>query len=173
LDYILRPRFVEAPKSLGIGNSLPNLELLHVVLDLGADPNENYGLISVWALFLCFLADVFMSAFSDDTFVKRLAYFGALEMLILNGAAALLPRSWLSDQGQYEQWFYIGRLDDGREELFSVRWPQARPAVEGDAKHGFEPWYAVGDLLEHFRPLFGPGVDKLRGLLNSRNGRPK
>ena len=158
---------------MGIGNSLPNLELLRIVLDFGANPNENYGLVSVWALFLCFLADEFTSD-EDGTFVKRLAYFGALEMLIHSGAAALLPRSWLSDQCQYEQYcWYDYWLGNGPEERFSYRWPRAWPAVEGSAKHGFEPWYAVGDLLEHFRPLFGPGVDKLRGLLNSRNGRPK
>jgi len=169
LDYILRPRFV----GVGIGNSLPNLELLRIVLDFGANPNENYGLISVWALFLCFLADMFTRD-EDGTFVKRLVYFGALEMLIHNGAAALLPRSWLSDQGQYEQCcLYDGWLDNGPEVRFSYRWPRALPAIEGSAKHGFESWYAVGDLLEHFRPLFGPGVDKLRGLLNSRNGRPE
>ena len=137
----------------------------------GGDLNENYGLISVWALFLCFSVDAFTNSIEDDTSVERPTNFGALEMLILNDAAALLPRSWLSDKGHYEQYFRDDCWPDcGPEERFSYRWPRAWPAVEESAKHRLELWYAVGDLLEHFRPIFGPGVDKLRGLLNSRNG---
>jgi hypothetical protein len=165
LDYILRPRFTHL---------LPNLELLRLVLDFGADPNENYGLVSVWALFLCLLADMLTKDISGgNVVVTRLAYFGALEMLIGSGAAALLPRSWLSDPGQYAQYIQLHDDDDlvgkGPEARFFYRWP----AVEGSAKHGSEQWYAVGDLLERFRPLFGQGVDELRALLNSRNARPK
>jgi hypothetical protein len=90
LDYILRPRFT-MNEQIGIGNHAPNSEYLGVALNFGADPNGMYGSATVWALFLCFLADFF----GDDWDQTYLPYTVALGMLIRAGAAPLLRRSWL------------------------------------------------------------------------------
>lgn len=167
LDYILRPRFARASEWIGIGNREPNLELLGVVLHFGADPNGMYGSVTIWALFLCFLADLFAELTEDDTYVE---YFGALEMLIRAGAAAILTKSWLSHETNYKYYAYVdGGMHMSPEELFSCRWPAAVPVTEWNPDLGSEPWYAVSDLLEHFRPHPGSGVDELKRLLDSRN----
>jgi len=165
LDYILRPRFVWMFTEIKIGNQKPNLELLDVVLRLGADPNEMYESVTLWALFLCFLADIFAGR-TDDTYFE---YSGALEMLIRAGAAPLLPKSWLSHETNYEDYVYgdFG-IYVSPEIRFSFRWPTVVPAMESDPDSGSEPWYAVGNLLEHFRPCLGSDVDKLRTLLDTR-----
>jgi len=167
LDYILRPRFARAPEWIGIGNREPNLELLEVVLHFGADPNGMYGSTTVWALFLCFLADSFDELTEDDTYVE---YLGALEILIRAGAAALLTKSWLSHEASYKYYAYVDAgMRMGPEELFSYRWPAAVPVMEWNPDLGSGPWYAVSDLLEHFRSHLGSDVDELKRLLESRN----
>jgi hypothetical protein len=59
LDYILRPRFAKKRWTICVGNQLPDSALLNVVLGFGADPNQRYQGVSIWALFLCFIADHF------------------------------------------------------------------------------------------------------------------
>lgn len=167
LDYILRPRFARASEWIRIGNREPNPELLGVVLHFGANPNGMYGSVTVWALFLCFLADLFAQRTGGGTYVR---YLGALEMLIRAGAAAILTKSWLSHETNYKSYSYDGvGMYMGAEDLFSYRWPAAVPVMEWNPDLGSEPWYAVSDLLEHFRPHLGSGVDELKRLLDSRN----
>ena len=96
LDYILRSRFAKERLTMCVGNQIPNLGLLKAVLGFGADPNHRYQESSVWALFLCFMADHFQETELDGTFVEEEAYLNALESLIEKGADVLLPRSWLA-----------------------------------------------------------------------------
>lgn len=167
LDYILRPRFAWL-FGLRIGNRKPNLEFLGVVLYFGADPNGLYGSVTVWALFLCFLADLFADV-TDDTYFE---YTIALEMLIRAGAALLLPKSWLLYKTNYKCYSYDGfEPDMSPEELFSYRWPAVVPAMGWNPDLGSKPWYAISDLLEHFRLHLGSGVDELRRLLDTRTSR--
>lgn len=166
LDYVLRPRFAWVSNWVGVGNRKPSLELLEVVLHLGADPNEIYGSTTVWALFLCFMVDFFAKMPEDNTYFE---YSGALEMLIRAGATLLLSKSLLSQETNYKYYYYfeIG-MDRSPEELFSYRWPGVVPAMERHPDLGSEPLYAVSDLLEHFRSHLGADVDKLRSLLYSQ-----
>jgi hypothetical protein len=162
LDYILRPRFAGSSSHMNIGNLRPNLKLLGAVLKFGADPNEKYGVGSVWAMFLCFLADTFAAFTDKEIAMDEMEYFGAMEMLICKGAVPLLPKSWLTEKSHYEYLPYVETdVADSHGELFSYRWPMALPVTEGLDNNGSEPWFAVSNLLEQFRPYFGSGVDKL------------
>lgn len=167
LDYILRPRFFGIDDTTKIGNRKPNLKLLKVALHFSANPNEMYGPTSVWALFLCFLADNFNTIMEAGSHFE---YTGALEMLIRAGAAVLLPKHWLSRETFYEAYSddFSFQLDMSLDERFSSRWPAAVPAVEleQDPGLGSGPWYAVSDLLEYFRPHLGSQVDKLKRALS-------
>jgi len=169
LDYILRPRFLRTISPMSIGNQRPNLELLGVVLHLGADPNEMYESVTVWSLFLCLLAD----SFAESTYDTYFQYSGALEMLIRAGAAPLLPKSWLSHETYYVYYapFFEFETYESPETRFSRRWPAAVPAMEWNPGLGSEPWYAVSHLLECFRSYLGSDVDKLRTLLDTRPSR--
>lgn len=168
LDYVLRPRFLEMTEWTNIGNKRPNLELLRVVLNLGANPNEIYGSASVWALFLCFLADLSLEFAENKIYLE---YWSALEMLIRAGADALLPKSWLSHESTCEVYSYEGTitLDMSPEERFSCRWPAAVPAMGWNPDLGYEPLYTVSGILESFRPHLRSDVDRLRRLLDSGN----
>lgn len=168
LDYILRHRFVLSTW-MRIGNQRPNLDFLKMVLHFGANPNEIYGSASVWALFLCFLADVF-GEIEEAEGKGRFEYSGALGMLLQAGADPLLPKSWLSQESSYEMYgidFFGGYM--GREERFSYRWPAAIPRMGPNPDSGPEPWYAVSDLLGHFRSHLGSDVDRLRQVLDEAN----
>ena len=165
LDYILRPRFMDVPNGLEIGNSAPNLEILRRALELGANPNEQYSQVSVWALSLNFLADWLVQG-TNHTLSTKQAYVGALTMLIYKGAAPLLPRSWLEFRDASDRFRSFGHDT----EAFEYRWPKSiTPVIEADGAI-LEPWYAVSDLLETFRDDFGADVDKIRRLLSNRDG---
>jgi hypothetical protein len=184
LDYILRPRFAMC-EEIGIGNCVPNLELLRAALCFGGDPNAMYGPTTVWALFLCFLADRFAKR-RDEPCLERDAalamliractapfakrrdepcqeYGAALAMLIRAGAAPLLPKSSLSYYTDYAQYsFKHSNMNMSSEALFHYRWPDAVPVMRWNPDSGSsEPWYAVSDLLEHFRPHLGSDVESL------------
>jgi hypothetical protein len=164
LDYILRPRFAMNPR-IDVGNHAPNSELLGVALNFGADPNGMYGSATVWALFLCFLADFF----GDDRDEPYLPYTVALGMLIRAGAAPLLRRSWLSQETNYK--YYSNpefEFEMTPDELFSYRWSAVAPLIECNQGIGPEPWYAVSDLLECFRYRLGSNVDVLKRMLDTR-----
>jgi hypothetical protein len=167
LDYILRPRFAMC-EEISIGNCEPNLDLLRVVLRFRADPNGMYGSVTVWALFLCFLADMFDER-TDDTYFE---YTVVLELLIRAGAAPLLPKSWLSYETKYKRYHYTNSgLHMSPDKLFSYRWPAVVPVMGSNPHLGYEPWYAVSDLLGEFRSHLGSGVDDLRRLLDARTSK--
>ena len=97
LDYILRPRFATKRMENCVGNQLPDLVLLNAVLEFGANPNQRYQRASVWAIFLCFIADHLNVQSLNCALIEEKTYFEALKIMIQNGADVLLPRCWLSD----------------------------------------------------------------------------
>jgi hypothetical protein len=165
LDYVLRPRFVGMMTDMEIGNQTPNIEVLRNVLQFGADPNEYYRSTSVWASFLCCIADLFKN---ESPAAACVDYYTALELMIMSGADELLPRPWLSMETDYEVYPYSFDKDVLPEARFSLRWPNAKIAKKMDSATGTGPWYHVGDLLEHFRKYFGSRVDRLKGIYSSR-----
>jgi hypothetical protein len=173
LDYILRPRFAGTTQHLKIGNRRPNLEFLYTTLKLGGDPNQTYGGISVWALFLCYLRDIFGTCTCRITHEDKTIYIEAIRMLILTGASPVLPSSWLSELGFYHSytdiWEGLSYWVPGA--MLDYRWPRVQPITGGCVNNRCEPYFAVSDLLEHFRPEFGSSVDHLKNLLDNSVGR--
>ena len=71
----------------------PQLGFLRTVLHLGAKSNGMYHGSSVWALFICYIADVFRL---NDSITRSLEYskfLGALTIMVQNGAQDLIPKS--------------------------------------------------------------------------------
>ncbi|KAF7504942.1 hypothetical protein GJ744_001589 [Endocarpon pusillum] len=153
LDYILRPRFRKMRPTMCVGNQLPDLALLNVVLAFDMDPNQRYHGVSIWALFLCFIADRFGGETPDTTPLEKSAYFEALKIMIQNGADVLLPRAWLSSIAYYQAYGWDSWFDNGSEERFLRRFSNITPKIQGSA--GDDIIYAVSDLLEHFKDRFG------------------
>lgn len=172
LDYILRPRFPGMYEEIDIGNQTPNLEMISSVLAKGADPNQAYQSSSVWALFLCFMADLFAFHPTEE---QDQVYTTALGLMIQAGAATFVPKSWLSAGTQYALYSYelFLSLPEGvqrsRNKRFSIRWPGALPAVNHVQDASSEPFYAVSDLLERFRPQLGSDIDELQLTLRHRD----
>lgn len=164
LDYILRPRFAASTAFLNIGNSVPNIDLLHRVLTFGADPNGLYRGVSVWALFLSSVAD-WLHRKSHISAISKQAYFIALRMMIDSGAALVLPRSWILSNGfcHYQR---FGCFQDGNEKY--NRWPKDMPTVEQAMTRLSQPSYTVADLLATFRVHFGPEINDLIALAKAR-----
>ncbi|KAI9687500.1 MAG: hypothetical protein M1822_002110 [Bathelium mastoideum] len=187
LDYILRPRFAQTTSFLKIGNQWPDLETLRRILEFGADPNEMYNGISVWALYLNFVNDLIGLEIAEsydpmnkstrlgiaEAHDKKDAYFGALAVLIQTGAALLLPVSWFPDGMEYyENLFYSSSLEYYFGDLESDRWPMSTPVIRPGDNGVSEPSYAVVDLIENFRSYFGSGIDELKWLIWNRQGTP-
>lgn len=170
LDYILRPRFPGMRMHIDIGNSAPNAEFISAVLSRGADPNEVYLSSSVWALFLCFVADLF--AFHPRE-KQGSVYTAALKLMIQAGAATSLPKSWLSAQTKYALYSYEPFLREGvrrsKNKRFSIRWPGAQPIQDHNQNAHSEPIFAIADLLERFRPQLGSDIDELKMALNHKD----
>jgi hypothetical protein len=162
LDYILRPRFYGMDRGMEIGNMRPNTEVLRNVLHFGANPNEHYQSSSVWAAYLCFLADLFSG---EPLEVTHIEYTIALDYMIRAGAHHQLPKAWLAAEGDYQ--LYVHELDNEQnpDALFSLRWPDAVRAKRRDSDLESEPVYDVADLLENFRSYLGAHVDRLKGLI--------
>jgi hypothetical protein len=169
LDYILRPRFAMC-EDLRIGYCRTSLEIVRAVLRFGADPNAMYGTASVWAHFLCFIADCAIIKGPRVLYAETCA---ALELLARAGAAPLLPESWLSNYTCYDQYKVVFPTSNGMspEVLFACRWSDVVPTTRRwDPDLGsFEPYYAVGDLLEQFRPEWGSKIDELKRLLDTQH----
>ena len=165
LDYILRPRFAKGRSTMCVGNQLPDSALLNAVLGFGADPNQKYQGVSIWALFFCFITDHFQEETLDGTFIEEATYFEALKIMIQNGADVLLPRNWLSDNAYFSA-FRANWLDDVSDELFGRRFPNIAPAIQGSTRN--DTFYAVSDLLELFRDRFGLSLDTLKTLVLQR-----
>jgi hypothetical protein len=166
LDYILRPRFVKGRLVICVGNQLPDSALLNAVLGFGADPNQRYQGVSIWALFLCFIADHFRGEIPNGTFIGEAAYFEALKIMIQNGADVLLPRNWLSDAAYINIYGGDDWLDEVSDKRLRRRFPNTTPAIQGSTRS--DTFYAVGDLLECFRDCFRLSLDTLKTLVLQR-----
>lgn len=171
LDYILRPRFVNMRWHICVGNWLLDLALLTAVLGFGADPNQRYQGVSIWALFLCSVADHFLDGTSPHKFFEEPSYLEALKIMIQYGADVLLPRNWLSDAAYSraygspeDSW-----PDEDDDDRFCRRFPNIKPAIQGNTRH--DTVYAVSDLLERFRHRFGSSLDTLKTLALQREAR--
>ena len=165
LDYILRPRFAKVQSTICVGNQSPDSALLDAVLRFGADPNQRYQDVSIWALFLCFIADHLGEETLNGTLIIGAAYCEALEIMLQNGADVLLPRKWLLDSAYFEA--YGGyRFNEGSNKRFWRRFPNTTPAIQGSISN--DSFYAVSDLLEHFRDQFGSSLDTLKTLVFQR-----
>lgn len=96
LDYVLRPRFTALTEPI---YSSGDIRLIHAALACGADPNEEYDGVSVWALYICYLADYLASPSCSEGnggYDAQVTCIHALEALIQAGAETMLPLSWLS-----------------------------------------------------------------------------
>jgi hypothetical protein len=150
LDYILRPRFVNRPSGLSVGHTSPDMELLHAVLRFGADPNQLFRGVSVWALFLCFIADQYARKIGPhDVFAEKKVYLRALKTMIQNGAKTLLPRNWLSTDDFVNFPFVYQYFAETPDERFQRRFPNIIPILQKN-----DVFYAVADLLQCFCPYF-------------------
>lgn len=140
-----------------IGNQLPDSALPNAILGFGADPSQRYQDTSIWALFLCYIADHFQAETPDSTFIEEATYFEALK--IQNGAGVLLPRNWLSDSAYVNAFNAFGgdnRLDEVSDERLWRRFPNTAPVIQESMRKN--TFYAVSDLLERFRDRFGVTV---------------
>ena len=169
LGYILRPRFAQERLTMCFGNHLPDSALLKTVLDFGADPNHRYQDVSVWATFSCFIADHFGGQTPDGTLIEEEAYVEALKIMIQNGGDALLPRFWLSDVACFHTFGGDNWRDEVSDERLWRRFPNTTPAIQGSTRH--DTFFAVYDLLEHFRDRFGFSLDTLKTLVLQQEAR--
>ena len=169
LDYILRPRFGISGTAGCVGNRMPDSAFLNLVLGFGADPNQNYQDVSIWALFLCFIADNFGERKPDTSSIIVCAYSEALRIMIQNGADVLLPKSWLSDVGYFEEYGGDNWLGDTPDERFSSRFPKTLPTIQGSVREN--TIYAVSNLLEHFSSHFGFRLGTLKALVQQREAK--
>ena len=168
LDHLLRPRFIGAGWKNCIGNRSPHLGFLHTVLEFGANPNERYDGVSVWALFLCYIADCFGLENINTRFLEYSTYLGALTIMVQNGAHVLIPKSWLLSK-VYPGLYGLNNLcgcNESPNERFWRRFRKTMPTIERE-RH-VESLYAVSGLLECFRHLFGSGLDSLKSTVMRR-----
>ncbi|KAG8165529.1 hypothetical protein KVR01_004081 [Diaporthe batatas] len=77
-----------------IGNRFPNIEVLRLALQLGADPNESPDGISVWAEFLGHL-DTLADRAAPPAYAQK-AHVEAIRALLEYGAHPELPKSWFT-----------------------------------------------------------------------------
>ena len=172
LDYILRPRFVKRPSNLCVGKKWPDLELVHAVLSLGADPNQRFHGVSIWALFLCFIADQFAPGdqfapekwwLQDEAFSEKAVYLEALKIMVHHGANMLLPRHWLSGAADVELRFGRSYPYGDPNKRFSRRFPNITPVLLSNNCN--DTFYAVSDLLECFCAIFEMSSNALKSLI--------
>ena len=167
LDYVLRPRFGHRPFFMCVGNKMPDLKLLKAALEFGADPNQIYQGVSVWALFLCFIGDVNRSEALYGTFADRQAYSEALEVMIKSGADVIIPGTWLASSAYFESysrgnWY----LSSNPVSILRRRFSNVKPIKNGPIST--ESLFAVSDLLEHFSDCLGFKVDVCKSLALQR-----
>lgn len=95
LDCILIGRFSHFLGSgITIGNQYPNVEVLRLALKLGADPNEDYQGVSIWAQFILHL-DALATRRSAPPADAQKAHVEAIRALLEYGAEPELASSWL------------------------------------------------------------------------------
>lgn len=175
LDYVLRPRFpVDNFKGdMRVGHQFPNPAFLRTIIGFGADPNQKYHGVSVWALFLCLAADHFFPKLGDydDRTCMEVAYHEAICIMLRNGAHSLLPKSWLLvthldlsyGRSRSVECSADDKLDD---RVFNHRFPGLAARVRKDSNH--HVIFAVSDILEVFRNRFGSSFDTLKSLAQEK-----
>ena len=166
LDYLLRPRFPRWTSITCVGHHLPNLDLINTVLGFGADPNQIYQGISVWTLFLCFVADTLGVEESDGWFVEEGAYLDVMKTMLMNGADVVIPTAWLSDAAYYQASEGEDFIDEEPSERFWRRFQRMLPTVQPDPNH--KTFFVVSDLLNCFRDRFGTALDSVKLLAMQR-----
>jgi hypothetical protein len=93
LNCILIGRFSDYLGSdFTIGNRFPNVEVLRLALELGADPNEDFHGISIWAGFIRFL-DTLATRGAPPADAQK-AHVDAIRAMLEHGACPELPSSW-------------------------------------------------------------------------------
>ncbi|KAK7971562.1 hypothetical protein PG989_016578 [Apiospora arundinis] len=91
LDKVLRGSEWKGYEGKDVGVSV---EILHLLLDLGADPNETWHEISGWARFLLLLLHDNLEV-ADDT--RRRSYLEAVRILLEHDADPVLPAHWFPE----------------------------------------------------------------------------
>ncbi|KAL9619549.1 MAG: hypothetical protein Q9160_005825 [Pyrenula sp. 1 TL-2023] len=188
LDYILRGRFANFNDQIDIGNQYPNVSLLRMALELGADPNQDWDGVSIMALFMCFLVDRHhaltpsstmsnhLSNLHERVLIAKGAHIAALRMLLEYGADPLLPRQSLSSEVDYNYWgtevswtvpeasrsHIGGGFPKTRAEKFEERW-ESCPILETEDG---EVVCAVADLLKELRRGYAHVGQELEECIN-------
>ena len=166
LDYLFRPRFPRWQSTICVGHHLPNLALITTVLGYGANPNQLYQGVSIWALFLCFMADTLGEEESDGWFVEEGAYIDVLKAMLMSGADVMLQTEWLSDAAYYEAYEGDNFFDEEPSERLWRRFQRILPTVQDDA--GGKTFFVVSDLLDCFRDRLGIALDPVKSLAMQR-----
>ncbi|KAL6717824.1 hypothetical protein ACLMJK_003909 [Lecanora helva] len=166
LDYLLRPRFPRWHTNISVGNPLRDTSFIDAALSFGANPNQTYRRVSIWALFLCFIADRLSTEGSDGTFTQEASYLDVLKIMIQNGADVFLPRDWLSDPAYYESIEGDSFRDEEPHERLQQRFGELSPATPWETET--HTVYALSDVLESFRGRLGSSVDLLIDLAIQR-----
>lgn len=167
LDYVLRPRFVRCSSvSMYVGNQLPNLELLRTTLEFGADPNQTYENVSVWALFLCGVSDYFQDPGMCVTIEEERASIESLGLLLKHGTDLLLPRDWICGRHYYDTCYQHGWLSEDEGGYIERRFPGAGPAIRENK--GQTTCYLVSDLLESLGTHLKLSIDVVKSLALQR-----
>lgn len=169
LDYVLRPRFAHFFPlwDLSIGLQYPDPGLVRAILSLGADPNEPVEGISLWPLFLSFVAeqDALRGAFkvpNESIARARRGYYLSLAAMIEAGANSLVKRQDLSAHFMYGM--YATR-DKAHSNNFMQRWLGLFPIKREDQTEEDIDVINVFDCLES---VFPTGVDRLKNLMRAR-----
>ncbi|KAK5951672.1 hypothetical protein OHC33_007351 [Knufia fluminis] len=176
LDYILRPRWVitlHSPNSPWVDQNV-----ITAALACGANPNQRIteNGPSVWALYLCFLADHIKDIRENRNGTKQLSSYQALSALISAGAALILPLQWLVSSTLHNSVASSLRRNDGfpfdaetDEIRFRRRWPGVRPVpstLSAGVGQKTELAFAASDLVQSLSRGFGfdirPLVQELR-----------
>ena len=167
LDYVLRPRFMGCSSiSMYVGNQLPNIELLQMTLEFGADPNQTYENVSVWALFLCCVSDYFRDPEVCATIEEERVCIESLELLLKHGTELLLPRDWICGQNYYDAYYLDCWLSEDPSGYMEQRFPGADPAIPGNK--GQTTYYLVSDLLEGLGTHLSLSIDVVKSLALQR-----
>lgn len=104
LNCILMGRFSDYLGSdITMGNHVPNIEILRLALELGADPNEERQGVSVWAEFIGDLISTLAARGAPPPDAQK-AHAGAIKALLEYGADPELPSSWLTPGPLVPRW---------------------------------------------------------------------
>lgn len=136
IDHILiclfSPRF---PHS--IGNQLPDLELLHQALELGADPNQTTGYGSPWTSFLILLDD----NINVPGQMAQEVLLRAVLLLLQYGAHPVVPLAIMSSKIAFLKWP-------------KLRWEGHGGRSAGDLNEMPRDLVFVEDYLASLRPQY-------------------